>query len=58
MKGTQRKDVPRTALDEVGREVREAAADVTEGGRGRGAGDALTPNEAAQEEAQGDRPDR
>ncbi|MCZ7456555.1 hypothetical protein [Streptomyces sp. WMMC940] len=59
MKRTQRQDEPRTAEDEVEREVREAAADVTDGGRGRGgAGDALTPNEAAQEEAHGDRPDR
>lgn len=46
---------PRTADEEVVREVREAELDVTERGRERGeAGDALTPNEQAQEDARGD----
>ncbi|MEU2494919.1 hypothetical protein [Streptomyces sp. NPDC007883] len=53
MKHTQRQTGhPRTADEEVAGEVREAELDVTERGPERGeAGDALTPNEEAQEGA-------
>lgn len=56
MKHTQRQTGhPPTADEEVAREVREAELDVSERGPERGeAGDALTPNEEAQEDARGD----
>ncbi|MEV6383906.1 hypothetical protein AB0M31_31390 [Streptomyces sp. NPDC051773] len=56
--GDREKDKPNTALDEVLREVERAETDVTDSeGRRRHdgeAGDAITPNERAQEESHHD----
>ncbi|MFH9861543.1 hypothetical protein [Streptomyces sp. NPDC017202] len=56
--GKDRRDPPRTALEEVLREIEEAerrADEERENRRGRGeAGEAITPNPRAQEDSRGD----
>ncbi|MEV6612807.1 hypothetical protein AB0N31_02695 [Streptomyces sp. NPDC051051] len=56
--GKDRRDPPRTALEEVLREIEEAERrtdEERETRRGRGeAGEAITPNTRAQEDSRGD----
>ncbi|MFC9291122.1 hypothetical protein [Streptomyces sp. NPDC057052] len=56
--GEERRDPPRTALEEVLREIEDAERRTDEERdprRGRGeAGEAITPNPRAQEESRGD----
>ncbi|MEU0334332.1 hypothetical protein [Streptomyces sp. NPDC006193] len=52
--GNEREDRPQTALEEVLRETEEAGKHEGDEGASGEAGDAITPNAGAQEQAEGD----